>query len=487
MKIYGIVFLLLNATFSHAQKAINQIDEFVMHCHENGMFNGSILIAESGQIVYHRSLGFADLEDASPLHANTPFYLASISKQITAMGIMILSEQNKLSYSDKLGNFFPEIPSHFKDITVRHLLNHTSGIVDTYRRLPHQDNMTNADVLATLHDMDSLLFKPGSAFHYSNTGYFLLAMIIEEVSNQSLSKFLTDSVFLPLGMINTFVFDEKDKRRKNRAIGFDRFGARSDYNKLSYGAGGIYSTVEDLFKWSQALKNETLVTQETLQESFKPALSNNGGVINYKRKQEAVAYGFGWVIHNGSLEGVYSHSGGYRGFKNIIVMDRKEDIELIFLTNSGGSCPIFEFKEQIFNILSSKEFQYPKPAAVLAMNREFQKDSTIKLTALYHDLKNNSSSEFTFSESDLTYFGYHLLKENRISEAKSIFKLNIAEYPASWNPYDCYAEACYKNKEYKASLYNYEKSLELNPSNSNAIKMIKRIKEKMAATKPTRQ
>lgn len=482
IKFIPILLFVLGGFKISAQHKADQIDYLMTQCHNNGIFNGSILIAQKGKIIYHKALGFANLESKIVLDRNIPFSIASITKQITAMGIMILYEQGKLSYEDKIGTYFPSLPHHMKSVTIRNLLNHTSGIKDHYRVLPRK-NLTNQDVIRALSRSDSLMFEPGTHWRYSNSGYCMLGMIIEKISRQSYSTFLDEHIFLPLGMTNTFVKTINSSDSSNVAIGFDRFGRKSDNDKYTYGSGGIYSTVEDMFRWSQALNNDKIVSKEILSEAFKPAVSNSGNLISTSRNKNPAGYGFGWFIHKDSMSGFVSHSGSYNGFKNIILKNRIEDIDIIFLTNNGWACPIFELESALMNIMIEEPFEIPKIPISVVLSQRDKKDSSLDFVATYYKCKNNEPEKYKFSKSELVYLGYYFLKNNELDKAEIIFKLNIDEYPTEWNPYDCYAEVCFKKEKYNLALLNYEKSLKINPENSNAKKMIIIVKEKLAEKK----
>lgn len=474
------VFLFLIITLNlSAQDKAKQIEDLMSQCYANGIFNGSILVAEKGKIIYHKSLGYADFDNKIELDKNTPSFLASLGKQITAMGIMILKEQGKLSFEDKIGKYFPDIPEHIKGVTIRNLLNHTSGIKDHYRVLPRA-GLTNEAVIGALSRSDSLMFEPSTQWRYSNTGYCMLGVIIEKVSKQSYPAFLEQHIFLPLGMTNTFVKTKSNKDEFGRAIGYDRFGQKSDNVDFTYGDGGIYSTVEDLFRWSQALNTDKIVSQELILEAFTPAVSNNGELIDLDRNKVVAGYGFGWIIQRGQRSGLVSHSGNGDGFKNIILKNRIENMEIIYLTNKGWSIPLFELETELLNIMNGKAYKCPIIPISVALSRSYQKDKSLDLAAQFYTCKNGQAERYKINESELTYLGYYFLKKNHLAQAETIFKINIDENPEAWNAYDCYAEVCFKKEKYKLAIKNYKKSLALNPKNDNATKMIERSKEAQA-------
>jgi CubicO group peptidase (beta-lactamase class C family) len=244
------------------------------------------------------------------------------------MAIMILNERNQLSYIDQLSKYFPEFPSYANLVTIKHLLTHTSGIPDHFRLNSYKPDLTNQDVLNILIEQKSLDFKPGDRFDYSNSGYILLAMITEKVSGMPFHEFMKANVFDPLGMNNTLVYDESKPLINNRAIGHSRDGTFNDYNILTTGAGGIFSRVDDLYLWDQALYSGTLVSWGTIYEAFTPFILNNGDISNY---------GFGWFIYEDEKSKTVSHSGSLSGFRNYICRDIVNKNAYVLLTNNGDA------------------------------------------------------------------------------------------------------------------------------------------------------
>src|SRR5437868_3646554 len=241
---------------AEAQTRASKIDVLMRSLSERGQFNGSILVAEHGRMIYERGFGKADVKRNVAFTPKTPVYLASLTKQFTAMAIMMLAERHQLSYSDPLSKYFPEFPSYAAKVTIRNLLNHTSGIPDYEGLGLARPGLTNKDVSSALIRQKSLRFPPGEKFEYSNSNYILLALIVEKVSGKPYRLFLKNNIFALLGMTHTFVYDKPRPEFAGRARGYNRFGDDSDYDLLTYGEGGIYSTVADLFKWDQALYTE---------------------------------------------------------------------------------------------------------------------------------------------------------------------------------------------------------------------------------------
>jgi N-acyl-D-amino-acid deacylase len=304
-----------------------KIDELVERYKEFGDFNGCLLVVEDGKVIYEEVHGIANIETGESLTVEHRFRLASVSKQFTAMAIMVLKEQGTLSYDDEIKEFIPELP--YENITIRHLLTHSSGLpaytslLDEYWDPEHKESeereiASNDDALAFLIEYKPPVnFKPGEKHSYCNTGYNLLAVIVERVSGMTFQDFLKEHIFGPAGMDNSFVNDPSGiLPEEKRARGFkpkpDRTGfVMSDfhYQNGMYGDGGIYATIEDMYRWEMALQTGKLVSGSTLEEVFSPSKLNDGTNVDY---------GFGWSIIDSDVGRVVAHGGGWLGFTAFI-------------------------------------------------------------------------------------------------------------------------------------------------------------------------
>jgi CubicO group peptidase (beta-lactamase class C family) len=259
----------------------------------------AVLATEHGEIVYQKCFGLADLDTQRPVTTNSSFYLASLSKQFTAMAIMLLAEQGKLNFDDPLAAFFPRFPAWGAGITLRHMLHHTSGLPDYFGLFkPHgaealniardMKDVTNEDILERVMALAGPAFPAGANHAYCNTGYVLLAMIVGVVSGQSFAAFLKTNLFDPLGMKHSVVYDASRPARHNLAHGYwEEQGqfARWDYPLLNAGDGGLFSTLDDLHLWDQALNAEKIVPRAALARGFTSGATDDG---------TPVGYGFGW-------------------------------------------------------------------------------------------------------------------------------------------------------------------------------------------------
>jgi CubicO group peptidase (beta-lactamase class C family) len=297
----------------------------------------ALLVIDGGERLYSKCYGLADLETEQPITADSSFYLASISKQFTAMAIMMLAEQGKLSFEDRLPAYFPRFPSWGAEITLRHMLHHTSGLLNYGLFIQPRDmiGVTNEDVLERAMDLAGLEFPIGSQYAYCNTGYVLLATIVAIVYGRSFADFLKANVFDPLGMKHTLVYDASRPALHKLAQGYleekGRF-ERWDYPLLTAGDGGLFSTLDDLFLWDQALNTERLVPKAALERAFTSGTTNDGTSIDY---------GFGWYTNHFPGHRHVGHGGTLGPYNNYIIRFLDIQRTIIVLTNLGPIEPVY--------------------------------------------------------------------------------------------------------------------------------------------------
>lgn len=295
-------------------------------------FNGNVLVGIQGHAIYKNTFGYSNLRTKEPLNVKSVFQIASVTKQFTAIAIMMLKERGKLDYSDTVQTFIPDFP--YKNITIRQLLSHRSGLPNyMYFTAKYWKNkrsyLTNEKLLDVMKkNKPHVEFLPDRRYKYSNTGYAVLSLIIERVSGLPYDEFMEENVFLPLGMTSTFVYNPKNKKTIDyETNGYTKRKRKTypDFLDGVTGDKGIYSTVEDLFTWDQALYTEKLVKQSTLKEAFTPSS------YDFKRDNN---YGFGWRIDtlaDGSK--VVYHGGWWRGYNSLFLRRLDDHTTIIILCN----------------------------------------------------------------------------------------------------------------------------------------------------------
>jgi CubicO group peptidase (beta-lactamase class C family) len=434
-----------------------------------GQFNGAVLVAQKGKIIYRNAFGKANFQTGADFTPETPSDIGSVTKQFTAMAIMILAERNKLQYDDPVAKYIPEFSraTHLSKITLRHLLTHTSGMPD-YGDLAIDDSgLSQQALIAALLSKDDVLSKAGEKYRYSNPGYALLAIVVERVSGRSFGDFLEQEIFQPVGMSSTFVYDRREKKSARTAVGYGQFGQVDDPSPTQIpGDGGIYSTVDDLLKWDKALYAQKLVSQSTLAEAFTPGSVEEGHST----------YGFGWnVTEDGSGKYVW-HTGSHAGFRAFIERRLAPRITVILLTNRGNSKRT-EINTAIQNILAAKSYVLPKQSGAETLYRAIHDSGIQAALKMYADLKAGGDANYDFGESELNTLGYALLYgDKKPNDAVAIFRLNTAGHPVSSNAFDSLGEAYSQNGQKALAIQSYQTAVKLDPANGHAVSMLKQLK-----------
>jgi len=293
----------------------------------------AVLVLRDGQPVVRASYGLADLETDTPATPETNYRLASVTKQFTAASILLLAEDGRLKLDDRGHKWLPSLPKAAQTVTIRHLLTHTSGLIDYEDVIPEifAAQLHDADVLGLLETQDRTYLRPGTGYRYSNSGYALLALIVQRASGKTFATFLRERIFQPLGMQNTVAFEAGMSVVAHRAFGYSAAGpswVRTDQSLTSatLGDGGIYSSIDDLAKWDAALCDGRLLQPQSLRLAFQPATRTD---------DPAVQYGFGWRITGETRW----HSGETLGFRNVIVRWLEHRLTVIVLTNRNDPPP----------------------------------------------------------------------------------------------------------------------------------------------------
>ena len=362
LRIKFLILFSVALQFVSGQDRERRLDSALQKLYAENKIHGNILVAEKGEVIYSKSFGVANRTTGEPLNENSIFELASVSKQFTAMGIMLLQQKGKLKIDDDFTKYIPEL-SFYKGITIRNLLNHTGGLPD-YMEL--MDSLfdkskiaTNADVIKSLSNAKpAILFSPAKKFQYSNTGYVLLASIIEKVSKQTFASFLANNIFKPLGMTNTFVYSRRyqPKEIKNYAFGYIYADSSKKYilpdsfppTKMVVwldgvqGDGTVNSTVRDLLKWDKALFSDKLLGENNRRLVFQPATLEDGKISKY---------GFGVFVDSTKEYGsLVNHSGGWPGYKIFLERSIDNDKTIIILQNREDVVlPLKTIRSVIYN------------------------------------------------------------------------------------------------------------------------------------------
>jgi len=326
-------------------EAIARVDNMLTEMARGGNFTGSFLVAQDGKVLLSQGYGLADRAQGIPNTPRTRFHLGSMTKQFTAMGILILQSQDKLSVKDRICNYITNCPAAWQDITIHHLLTHTSGLSSQqsdqlYRAIETGPSGPVAPAERAyylgLTDQWSLDTPPGEQYAYNNFGYILLAHIIEEVSGQSYADYLNRAIFTPLKMRNTGYQDSSSGVAGIYTDREDTTAVQFGSPPISEGSGHLYSTSEDLFLWDQALYIDQLLPRTELELMFEPFIREIGDNTPGMPAALGFGYGYGWFVGRDRGRPVVAGAGGGPAFATLIMRYPEDELVAIMLTNQGG-------------------------------------------------------------------------------------------------------------------------------------------------------
>jgi len=334
-----------------------QVDALFAPLQQRVQPGAGVLVIWRGAIVHKAAYGYANVEERVPLSVDSTFRLDSVSKQFTAMAIMLLAQDGRLKYDDPITQYLPELAS-YPGITVRNLLNHTGGLPEYYDDIDTSKGWpTNADAQILLGKMAKPVFAPGSRYEYSNPGYDMLAQVVEAASGQKFAAFVHQRIFEPTGMTHSLVYDTTKPHVERRVLGYDPDGKGfklNDEHPLNgiVGSGGVFSTLDDLYRWDQILYTERLVRRATLDQAFTGAVLNDGRKIDY---------GFGWVMSEYRHTRRISHGGAWVGFRSHIARHPAIGLTIVILSNRSDFEPD-GYVDRIVDIYLEALDGRPKPA-----------------------------------------------------------------------------------------------------------------------------
>ena len=331
---------------------IAKIDSLLTDVMKRYRYNGTALVAIQGFPVFKYSNGYANLYQKTPLDLNTAFQIASLSKSFTAMCVLILYDRGQLDIHDPVIEYIPEFP--FDNITIRQMLQHTSGLQNYMYFVDHywddEVPITNEDVLDLINDHEPQLnFVPGRRHLYNNTGYAMLALLVERVSGKRYYNFLQDEIFIPLGMSHSFAWNRATvDTTTNIATGFTKRGWK--YRKFSHdpldevlGDKSVFTTVEDLLKWDQSLYSDLLISDTLLAEAFTKGETSRGRTFKY---------GYGWRLNELDGKNVVYHNGLWNGFTSSLKRYVDDELTIILLNNTNA--PVASIEKQVYQTVKKE-------------------------------------------------------------------------------------------------------------------------------------
>lgn len=476
----------LSAQDNHQAK----IDSLLNVCYNRGIFNGNALIIENDKIIYSAEIGFTDGNNTKKLDKNSIFDIGSISKEFNAVAIMMLEEKGLLNLDDKISKYQLGLPDWSNKITIKNLLQYSSGLPLVDWENVHSDN----DLYKNLKDLNGLEFEPGTGYLYSNNNVFVQRRIVEKITGKTFSEFVRLNILQPIGMNNSVI--DHQYENPNFVRGFNSYNINDEKLELKM-SGWVCPSIDDLSKWVKQLLSFNIISQESLHTLFETYSDDS---------QSALGNG---EFLNGELI-TYEHHGSSLNYESIVHFNLKEKYLIILMTNSK-SLKIGEINEAITHILKGEDYEIPQKSVYLTIREKTYYDVDEGI-ALYKKLKDSSLDTYNFSnqwelarlsyklfeknqnedaikilkfliselpfksEETLEFLGSRILDENQLEKSIKVYQLMVAKFP-SGKSYSGLGDAHFKNKEIDLALNNYKKSLEIEPENENSKKMILMIEK----------
>jgi CubicO group peptidase (beta-lactamase class C family) len=455
-----LLLFLIPATYGQQSKTA-EIDSLIHRANRIGVFNGNVLVTDHDKVVYHTAIGIADASGKTPLTEQHRFIIGSISKEFSAVGIMILEQEGKLSLQDKVSKYLPDLPSWADSIQIIHLLQYTSGLP----QINWSTVKSSADVMADLKKLKRLNTIPGKSYDYNNNCIFLLRNIIEKISGLTYGQFVAKRLYAPVKMKTALVDPTETTPLMAKAFNKDKVQDSMKIFMIPYG-GTPAVTLKDLYKWSETLNNFRLLSPAATRKILMP-----------------FAPGHQAGLGGGTMEGdkmvSHVHDGTGSNYQALLVSEPVKGRTVILLTNNT-QWNLYDFNNAIQAILDGKPYSQPKRSVFLLLADHLDKLNGEQLRSLYQELKKTKSeAEYGFDqELTLNMIGYYLMSKNRLDDAITIFEYNTILFPSSGNVYDSLGEAYYKKGDKTNALVNYKRSLQLDPANENAKGIIKELENK---------
>lgn len=426
--------------------------------------NGTVLVAEGDEVVYENGFGESDRSWEIPNAPDTRFRIGSVTKQFTAALVLQLVEQGLVDLNAPLSRYLPGYPAAQGDrVTVHQLLSHTSGVPEHVGAPGFSDLMRDPvapDSFLAVFSGEDLDFEPGSQFRYSNSGYYVLGVLIEHVTGQAYADALQERLFSPLGLADT-QYDDGTAVIPRAAHGYTRtgsgFGHAAYFDPgVPYAAGMISSTARDLFQWTRALHAaEPFQRRETLERMTTPVLSD-------------YAYGLGvsdLPVGDGPVRAI-GHDGSVPGFSAFVVYFPDDERTVVVLDNTQGGTRTVAM--DVARVLYGQPIQSPGQSVARLIESVIETDGIEAAEARYRALSTGDDEGYDLGENQLNGLGYTLLERGEVETAVRVFALNVEAYPESWNPHDSLGEAYLAAGDSVRSAESYQRALALNPAAESA-------------------
>ena len=465
----------INNTETLDKTKSEKIDELISIYNFNEGFSGSVLVAQDGNVIFKKGYGNANREWNVSNKPDTKFRIASVTKPFTAVLILQLVAENKLDLHKPITNYLKDYPKEQGNkITIHHLLTHSSGLVRDVNSDKKQFH--NPKQIVDLFANEPLRFEPGERFEYSNCGYILLGYLIESISEKTYQEVLDERIFKPLNMQNSGYYRHR-RILENRSSGYGnnfidyRNSNYFDYSN-AYASGAIYSTVDDMFLFDQALYSDVLLPQNLLDLAYSKHFADEkyGGY-----------YGYGWEIIEKAIGNTekkietISHSGSLPDYCAIYTRLPSTKTTIILLGNTGRAW-LNAITKNVIAILNNETYDLPKKSAAKVLFEAIEKNGIEYGENSFLKIKDNS--DYYVNENEMNVLSYVLLQENKAKISATVLELAIEHFPDAFNLYDSYGEVLLNLGEKEKAIENYKKSIELNPDNKHGIEVLRDLEQK---------
>ena len=460
MRLFTSFLLLFISNFIIAQQTENYktaelIDSLLKESNRRGIFNGSALVAKQGQVVYRGAIGYADASKNKPLNLNLRFNIGSISKEFDGMGIMILKEEGKLSLEDSLSSFFPDLPDWASRITIRNLLQYTSGLSAP----GYNKELTDAQVWQYLHKLEKLMFEPGTDYNYNNADVFLRKRIIEKASGLSYAGFVAEKMLKPCGMTNAVL--DPDAATPDFTRSFDESYVEDEPD--IYMSGWVALTTEDMYRWVECLKSGNLISKENLaglSESFRPSSQSPMGQTAYEGEKMIFRY----------------HHGQSQNFEAGVAWIPDPGHTIILLTNNRCN-ELGDHINAIDAILRGEEFGIPKRSIELSLRAKILHEGYEAGAAFLNSIRKDQADIYNFQqeEKELINTGTWLFEKQRKDDGLKMLKFTATRFPESIPAHLTLAGAYEDLGKVDQAFKHYRKVKDLDPQNKLAAAKLKEL------------
>lgn len=452
-----LVTLLLGirSSFGQTSRNLKQLDSLLEKAHTLGVFNGNLLVSEKGKIVYKKTIGWADAGEETKLTEDYRFHLGSIAKEFNAVAIMMLKEQGKLSLDDKVSKYLHELPNWAEKITIKNLLQYTSGIpAGNWKEIKG-----DADNMKSIKAFTMLNFEPGTKYHYNNNNVFLQRRIIEKITGMTYKSFVMEKILKPCGIKNAII--DPDENDKLVAKAYNDQKIQDDFNwEID---GWPYLNLLDFYRWSECINSFKLITPASTRELVIPFSPND-------------QTGLGHGTMEGNVLIMHRHDGTAMNYQALLISNAAPATTIILMTNNKQG-NLDAISKSVQSILDGKPYTQIRRSFTNYFEKQLEILNGEQALAFYEKTKAEHPDQYSFDdENTLNQLGYFLLNKKKVTDAITVFTFNTKLFPNSGNMFDSLGEAYYVQGNKSKALENYIIAFKLDPSLDSAKQMIQELK-----------